>query len=166
MKLASALLTTLTLLGASSALADDAKTKVKIGKGGVSVETGGTKVKVEDPDDNDSDEVEEAAGSGAAKAGVFTVTGNNQKVSHACGGVEKGATVVEITGNNHSVTLTGPCTKLTVVGNGHTVTTDEIGSIQATGNNLSVGWKKATTGAHPQIKKTGNGIKISKIEKN
>jgi hypothetical protein len=29
-----------------------------------------------------------------------------------------------------------------------------------------VGWKKATTGAHPQIKKTGNGIKISKIEKN
>ena len=147
MKLASALLTSLTLLGASAALADDAKTKVKVGKGGVSVETGGTKVKVEDPDDNDSDEVEEATEAAAAKPGVFAVTGNNQKLSHACGGAKKGATVIEITGNNHSITLTGPCTKLTVVGNGHTVTTEEIGSIQAPGNNLSTGWKKATASA-------------------
>lgn len=140
------------LLAASPALADDAKPKAKT-----------SKAQVEDPDDEDSDSVEVA--DNKAKPSVFVVEGNNQTVSHVCGGPESGATQVEVKGNNHVVTLTGPCTKLTVVGNGHTVTTEIIGSIQATGNAINVSWKKALSGERVQVKKTGNAIKIMKQDK-
>lgn len=173
MRLCSGLLAGVLVVGlGASASAADPTTKVKIGKGGVSVEAGGTKVDVAGGDvdvetdgadvDVETDDADEAE---ATKGGELEIVGNGKKVEHTCGGASKGATSVSVTGNAHRVVLKGACASVTITGNNHDVAIDEVAAIIATGNNLKVTWKKATSGKEPKITRTGNGISIKKLVK-
>lgn len=170
---------------ATTAEAKDPTTKVKVGKGGVSVETGNTKVNVGGAEvdvdaeggsvdvetDDGETTVKTAKGAKVAKqvaeaeaeGEALSIVGNGKTLTHVCGGDKHGATVIDITGNHHKVTLKGACQSVTITGNGHSVTMEQIGSITATGNKIQVQWKKALRGDKPEITQTGNGIRISKI---
>jgi hypothetical protein len=148
--------------------AADPGTEVKIGKKGVSVDTGNTKVKVrgtgvdvdtEDDDDSTAgivNEDEEAAGKS------LQIVGNGKKLKHACAG--NGATLITITGGDHDITLTGECKQVTITGSRSKVTAEAVGAIIVTGSDVQVFYKRGLDNKPPKITKTGTRIKVTKLD--
>ena len=86
-----------------------------------------------------------------------------------------------IMGNENTITFTGTCTDisvmgnknkviiasasgLTVTGNENTVDVDTVAKVAATGNKNTVTWKKASTGDKPALRNTGKDNKISQAK--
>src|ERR1700733_3017207 len=112
----------------------------------------------------------------SASAGAKSYTDNKKTVSQDC--AEDGE--ASIAGNGNTITLTGTCTKISVMGNdnviivasakevsvmGNTnkVTIGETDSIRAMGNKNSVSWKKGITDKDkgPAVQSPGKDNKIS-----
>ena len=102
---------------------------------------------------------------------------NGKTVTHDCGKDADAA----IMGNENTITFTGTCTNVsvmgnknkviiasssgvTVTGNENTVDVDTVSTVSATGNKNTVTWKKATTGAKPALHNTGKDNKISQAK--
>ena len=132
-----------------SSLALAQSTAVKVQKGKVEV-TGsdGQAVKVETDEEKDDD------------ADGFSVAGQGLSQAHACRADED----VEISGQGNTVTLTGPCRKVSLTGQGHVVTVDVVGTIEVSGMGNSVTWKTALKGKKPTLSVTGvkNAVKQAK----
>ena len=99
---------------------------------------------------------------------------NHTTGSHDC----SKAPDVAITGNENTITFTGSCTsiavmgnrnkitvastaKLNVMGNENTIDVDAIGHLGTTGNKNTVSWKKALSGDKPGMRNTGKDNKIT-----
>lgn len=90
----------------------------------------------------------------------FSVDGQGLTQSHACRADED----VEISGQGNTVTLTGPCRKVSLSGQGHVVTVEVVGTIEVSGMSNSVTWKTALKGKKPTLSVTGakNAVKQAK----
>lgn len=90
----------------------------------------------------------------------FSVDGQNLTQAHVCRADED----VEISGQGNNVTLTGPCRKVSLTGQGHVVTVDVVGTIEVSGMGNSVTWKTALKGKKPALSVTGvkNAVKQAK----
>lgn len=146
-------------MAAFPALAGDGDTKVKIGKTGVSVETGSTKVDVSN-DDEDTD-VEEQEAEASDDDGLV-INGVSVKKVVTC---KTPKDDVVVNGTSHEITVHGECKSVTVNGTGHKVSIDAAGAITVNGTGLEVRWKKGLQGKDPKIAKSGTGIKVIKVEK-
>ena len=100
---------------------------------------------------------------------------NHTTASHDCSKTPEAM----ITGNENTITFTGACTniavmgnqnklivastaKLSVTGNENTIDVDAIGSLGATGNKNTVSWKKPLSGDKPGVRNTGKDNKITR----
>lgn len=126
--------------------------------GAVQVQKGDTTVQV-DPSGvttTTSDDATVTTGARAATAtsqdGVWEVAGQGRADTHACAANED----VKVSGQGHDITLSGPCRRVAVSGQGNTVTADEVASIAISGVSNTVHWKTAPKGKKkPAIKLSG-----------
>jgi hypothetical protein len=99
---------------------------------------------------------------------------NHATASHDC----SKAPEAMITGNENTITFTGTCTsiavmgnqnkitvastaKLSVMGNENTIDVHAIGHLRTTGNKNTVSWTKALSGDKPGMRNTGKDNKIT-----
>jgi hypothetical protein len=92
-----------------------------------------------------------------AKGRNITVDKNDQKPTIACTG-----NAVTVASDDNNITLTGECSKLTVVsGTDVNVIVATVGKINVTGNDVNVVWGNGIGGKPPTIsQKKGNDINI------
>lgn len=157
--------------GADEADADDAKeVNVNTGGSGVDVKSGGKSVNVKSGggattiSGSNGKSVTFGGAQGPAPTtadGKWVVTGQGRTESHTCAANED----VEVSGQGHVLTLSGPCRRVTVSGQGVEVTTDVAGSIQVSGMGNQVHWKAALTGQKPKVTVSGLDNGVSQLPK-
>ncbi|MBI2376627.1 MAG: DUF3060 domain-containing protein [Deltaproteobacteria bacterium] len=142
----------LVLFLALAAHADD--TQVWVGKGGVSVETGGTKVQV-------GNDVTEVAEEGVADDSVeesdddgLVVNGSGIKKTVKCR-TDKESLVIN--GAGHAIVVNGECKEVTVNGTGHKVTIEAAGSIVVNGTGSRSPGRRVSRASLRRFRSQGSG---------
>ena len=95
-----------------------------------------------------------------AHAGDGTITDNDKTRTITC----KDAGTAEVAGNGNTVTVTGPCAKVSVTGNHNTVSIDQAGTIAALGNDNTVTWKAGAGGKDPEVSNLGSRNVVRKAK--
>lgn len=94
----------------------------------------------------------------AAHADTLEIRGSNLDDSYSCSPGQ----AVEIEGSGHDLTVDGDCGAVTITGSGSEVHLDGVASIDVTGSDIHVGWRRNLSGRESlPVSKTGSGLTVS-----
>lgn len=137
-------------------------TSVKVGKdGSVQVRTGNTSVNTpaggaEELGGADV-EVEDEGASTAEAGATLELSGSDSRETHRC----SPKTEVNISGSDNDITLTGECKRVSVNGSTNKVKVEAVATIDVTGSENQVTWKRAVGGKKPKVNRTGHDNKVT-----
>ncbi|AKJ08350.1 DUF3060 domain-containing protein [Archangium gephyra] len=138
-------------------------TSVKVGKDGVQVRTGNTSVNTqaggaEELGGADVEVEDEPGATGEKQAGAtLEISGSDSQETHRC----SPKTEVNISGSDNDITLTGECKKVSVNGSTNKVKVEAVESIEVTGSENQVTWKRAVGAKKPKVTRTGHDNKVT-----
>lgn len=141
-------------------------TSVKVGKdGSVQVKTGNTSVNTQAEGteelggaDVEAQDEEGASAGGEQQAGAeLVLSGSGSQETHRC----SPKTAVNISGSDNDITLTGECKSVSVNGSTNKVKVEAVATIDVTGSDNQVTWKRAVGAKKPKVNRTGHNNKVS-----
>jgi hypothetical protein len=133
--------------------------KVNVQKGDKKVKVEGAQVEAQAGDDGDDDDtVAVSAGTVESSGSKIEINGVNRRDTLNCGPKTK----VEVNGTGHDLKLTGECKHVEVNGSGNRVRVEAAASIEVSGTNNSVTWKRGVGAEKPRVERSGLGNKVSK----
>ncbi|WP_375768778.1 DUF3060 domain-containing protein [Archangium gephyra] len=137
------------------------RTSVKVGKdGSVQVRTGNTSVntQAEGTEELGGADVEaEDESTGEAAGTELEISGSGSQESHRC----SPKTEVNISGSDNDITLTGECKRVSVNGSTNKVKVEAVATIDVTGSDNQVTWKRAVGAKKPKVNRTGSNNKVT-----
>ncbi|HYO71362.1 MAG TPA: DUF3060 domain-containing protein [Archangium sp.] len=139
-------------------------TSVKVGKdGSVQVRTGNTSVNTqaegaEELGGADVEAEDKPGATGEKQAGaVLEISGSDGQETHRC----SPKTEVNISGSDNDITLTGECKHVSVNGSTNKVKVEAVATIDVTGSENQITWKRAVGAKKPKVNRTGHDNKVT-----
>jgi hypothetical protein len=136
-------------------------TSVKVGKdGSVQVRTGNTSVNTQADGAEElggADVEAEDEGAGDAAGATQELSGSGMQETLRC----SPKTEVNISGSDNDITLTGECKRVSVNGSTNKVTVEAVATIDVTGSENQITWKRAVGAKKPKVNRTGHNNKVT-----
>jgi hypothetical protein len=136
-------------------------TSVKVGKdGSVQVRTGNTSVNTQAGGTEElggADVETEDESAGEAAGATQELSGSGMQETLRC----SPNTEVNISGSDNDITLTGECKRVSVDGSTNKVKVEAVATIDVTGSENQVTWKRAVGAKKPKVNRTGHNNKVT-----